>query len=111
MDKKSVPWLVLAFGLLVLSCLSKAMAVVLPMTNAVGIDPLWLGIFIVIVVEMGQITPPVGFNLFVLQNALKRDIGFVSRAALPYFFIMLLMLVIIWYWPGLATWLPGRMGN
>ena len=87
------------------------MAVVLPMTNAVGIDPLWLGIFIVIVVEMGQITPPVGFNLFVLQNALKRDIGFVSRAALPYFFIMLLMLVIIWYWPGLATWLPGRMGN
>lgn len=85
------------------------MAVVLPMTNAVGIDPLWFGIFIVIVVEMGQITPPVGFNLFVLQNAMKRDIGFVSRAALPYFFIMLLMLLIIWYWPGLVSWLPSQM--
>ncbi len=87
------------------------MAVVMPMTKAVGIDPLWFGIYIVIVVEMGQITPPVGFNLFVLQNALKRDIGYVSRAALPYFFIMLLMLLIIWLWPGLVSWLPSRMTN
>ena len=87
------------------------MAVVLPMIKAAGIDPLWFGIFIVIVVEMGQITPPVGFNLFVLQNLLKRDIGFVSRAALPYFFIMLFMLLVIWWWPGLVSWLPSRMTN
>ena len=87
------------------------MAVVLPMIKAAGIDPLWFGIFVVIVVEMGQITPPVGFNLFVLQNLLKRDIGFVSRAALPYFFIMLFMLLVIWWWPGLVSWLPSRMRN
>ena len=87
------------------------MSVVLPMVTAAKIDLLWFGIFIVIVVEMGQITPPVGFNLFVLQNLLKRDIGFVSRAAFPYFLIMLLMLCIIWWWPGLVSWIPSRMSN
>ncbi|MGE0312124.1 MAG: TRAP transporter large permease [Lautropia sp.] len=87
------------------------MAVVLPVTSAVGIDPLWFGVFVVILVEMGQITPPVGFNLFVLQNAFRRDIGFVSRAALPPFFIMSSMLLVIWWWPGLVTWLPSRLGR
>ena len=86
------------------------MAVVLPITSAVGIDPLWFGVFVVILVEMGQITPPVGFNLFVLQNAFKRDIGYVSRAAVPPFVIMSLMLLVIWWWPGLVTWLPSRVG-
>lgn len=85
------------------------MAVVLPMVRASHIDLLWFGVFVVIVVEMGQITPPVGFNLFVLQNMLKRDIGFVSRAALPYFMIMVLMLLILWWLPDLVSWLPSHM--
>jgi TRAP-type C4-dicarboxylate transport system permease large subunit len=87
------------------------MAIVLPMVKAAGIDLIWFGIFIVFVVEMGQITPPVGFNLFVLQNATGRDIGYVSLAALPYFLLMVLMLLVIWQWPGLVSWLPSRIGN
>lgn len=87
------------------------MAVVLPMITAAGIDLLWFGIFMVVLVEMAQITPPVGFNLFVLQNAFQRDIGVVSRAAFPFFLIMLVMLFFIWWWPGLVTWLPSQMRN
>lgn len=87
------------------------MAIVLPMVKAAGIDLIWFGIFIVFVVEMGQITPPVGFNLFVLQNATGRDIGYVSLAALPYFFLMILMVFVIWQWPALVHFLPNRIGN
>ena len=108
----------LAVAYIVLGCLLDGvsmvlltMTVVLPMVTAAKIDLLWFGIFIVIVVEMGQITPPVGFNLFVLQNMLKRDIGVVSRAAMPYFLIMVLMLLILWWWPGLVSWLPSQMRN
>jgi len=107
---------VLAIVYIVLGCLLDGisivlltMAVVLPIVKAAGIDPLWFGIFIVIVVETGQITPPVGLNLFVLQNMARRDIRFLSVAALPYFLIMVLMLLIIWWWPQLVSWLPSRM--
>jgi tripartite ATP-independent transporter DctM subunit len=94
-----------------ISMILLTMAIVLPMVKASGIDLIWFGIFMVFVVEMGQITPPVGFNLFVLQNATGRDIGFVSRAAFPYFLLMILMLFVIWHWPGLVSWLPSRIGN
>jgi tripartite ATP-independent transporter DctM subunit len=79
-------------------------SVVLPMVENAGIDLLWFGIFTVIVVEMAQITPPVGFNLFVLQSLTGRDILQVTRAAMPFFFLMLLGLVIITAVPGLALW-------
>ena len=79
-------------------------SVVLPMVENAGIDLLWFGIFTVIVVEMAQITPPVGFNLFVLQSLTGRDILEVTRAAMPFFFLMLLGLVIITAVPGLALW-------
>ncbi|ORE93706.1 TRAP transporter large permease [Acuticoccus yangtzensis] len=83
--------------------------VVLPMVQAAGIDLLWFGIFCVIVVEMAQITPPVGFNLFVLQGMSGRDILQVTRAAMPFFFLMMLGLVIITIFPQIVTFLPQMM--
>jgi len=85
------------------------MAVVEPMIRASGIDVIWFGIFIVVVVEMAQITPPIGFNLFVLQGITRHPIGYLARAALPMFMIMLLMIVILIAFPQLALWLPGSM--
>ena len=79
-------------------------AVVLPMVDNAGIDLIWFGIFMVIVVEMAQITPPVGFNLFVLQGMTGRDIIQVTRASIPFFFLMLLGLLIIGIFPELVTW-------
>jgi len=85
------------------------MAVVEPMIRASGIDVIWFGIFIVVVVEMAQITPPIGFNLFILQGITRHPIGYLARAALPMFMIMLLMIVILIAFPQLALWMPGSM--
>ena len=85
------------------------MAIVLPMVQRRGIDLLWFGIFIVLVVEMAQITPPVGFNLFVLQGMTGHDIGYVARAAVPLFGLMVVMVIVLYLVPGLATWLPEQM--
>ena len=86
-------------------------SVVLPMVQAAGIDLIWFGIFIVIVVEMSQITPPVGFNLFVLQALTGHDILRIARASLPFFFLLLLAAALITAFPGLATYLPDQMGR
>jgi C4-dicarboxylate transporter DctM subunit len=85
------------------------MAVVEPMIRQAGIDVIWFGIFIVVVVEMAQITPPIGFNLFVLQGMTQHDMGFIARAAIPMFLIMVLMVFILIAVPELATWLPDNM--
>jgi TRAP-type C4-dicarboxylate transport system permease large subunit len=85
------------------------MGVILPTIQAAGIDPLWFGIFIVIVVEMAQITPPVGFNLFVLQGMTGKEISYIARAALPYFFVMLLAVLLLYAFPQIVTWLPSQM--
>jgi len=79
-------------------------AVVLPMVQNAGIDLLWFGVFTVIVVEMAQITPPVGFNLFVLQGMTGRDIMAITRASMPFFFLMLLSIVIITLVPDIVLW-------
>jgi len=84
-------------------------AVILPSVRAAGIDLLWFGIFIVLVVEMAQITPPVGFNLFVLQGLTGKDMFYVARASLPFFFLMILAVLVIWEFPQIVTFLPGRM--
>jgi TRAP-type C4-dicarboxylate transport system permease large subunit len=87
-------------------------AVILPAVKAAGIDLLWFGIFIVLVVEMAQITPPVGFNLYVLQSLAKRSMGYVALAASPFFFGLMAMVVVVFFVPGLVTWLPAQMfGN
>lgn len=85
------------------------MGVLLPTVQAAHIDLLWFGIFIVIVVEMAQITPPVGFNLFVLQGMTKKEITYIARVTLPFFFLMCAMVLLLWYFPQMATWLPGKM--
>lgn len=85
------------------------MAVMLPTLEAAGIDLLWFGIFIVLVVEMAQVTPPVGFNLFVMQGMTRREISFIARAAMPYFAMMVVAVALIYAFPGLVTWLPGKM--
>lgn len=84
-------------------------SVIMPMVLQAGIDPLWFGIFLVIVVEMSQITPPVGFNLFVLQSLTGRDILTVARAALPFFFLMIVALIAISAFPQIVTYLPEQM--
>ena len=85
------------------------MGVIPPTIVKAGIDPLWFGIFVVIVVEMAQITPPVGFNLFVLQGMTKREIGWIARVTLPFFFLMLAAAGLIYAFPQLVTWLPAQM--
>ncbi|MBL8289922.1 MAG: TRAP transporter large permease subunit, partial [Rubrivivax sp.] len=85
------------------------MGVIMPTIQAAGIDPLWFGIFVVLVVEMAQITPPVGFNLFVLQGMTRREIGWIARATLPFFFLMIAAVALIWLFPGVVTALPASM--
>jgi tripartite ATP-independent transporter DctM subunit len=85
------------------------MGVIMPTVQKVGIDPLWFGIFIVIAVEMAQVTPPVGFNLFVLQGMTKKDIGTISRAAFPFFLLMVGMVLLLYLFPQIVTWLPEQM--
>jgi tripartite ATP-independent transporter DctM subunit len=85
------------------------MAVLMPTIQTAGIDPLWFGVFVVVVVEMAQVTPPVGFNLFVLQGLTGRDMTVIARYAMPYFLLMVLAVVLLYLFPGLVTWLPGHM--
>ncbi|MEM7300883.1 MAG: TRAP transporter large permease subunit [Pseudomonadota bacterium] len=85
------------------------MAVVEPMIRDAGIDLIWFGIFVTVVIEMAQITPPIGFNLFVLQGMTTHQMNFIARAALPMFMIMVLMVFVLIGFPDLATWLPENM--
>lgn len=85
------------------------MGVLMPTVQKAGIDPLWFGIFIVIVVEMAQITPPVGFNLFVLQGMTGKQLPWIARVALPMFLLMSAAVLLIYFVPGLVTWLPQQM--
>jgi tripartite ATP-independent transporter DctM subunit len=85
------------------------MAVLLPTLQTAGIDLLWFGIYIVLVVEMAQVTPPVGFNLFVMQGMTKHEISTIARAAFPYFLMMVVAVFVIWFFPQLVTYLPSQM--
>ena len=85
------------------------MGVILPTVEKAGIDLLWFGIFIVLVVEMAQITPPVGFNLFVLQGMTGKQITWIARHTVPMFLLMVVAVLAIWYWPDLITYLPRQM--
>ena len=85
------------------------MGVILPTIQKAGIDPIWFGIFIVLVVEMAQVTPPVGFNLFVLQGMTGRQLTWIARATMPLFFIMVGAVMLIYFVPEIVTWLPRNM--
>ena len=92
-----------------ISMIVLTMGVILPTVTAAGIDLIWFGIFIVIVVEMAQITPPVGFNLFVLQGMTQREITWIAKVCMPYFFIMVLAVLLLWWFPQIVSWLPSQM--
>lgn len=93
-----------------LSAIVMTLALVLPLITAAGFDKVWFGIFLVIVVEMSQITPPVGFNLFVVQGLTNAPICRIARASLPFFLIMVTMVIVITLFPGLVTALSASMG-
>jgi len=86
-------------------------SVILPSVRAAGIDLLWFGIYIVLVVEMAQITPPVGFNLFVLQGLTRKDMFYVARASFPFFLLMCVAVAMLWIFPEIVTFLPSKMFN
>ena len=86
-------------------------SVVLPMVTQAGIDLIWFGIFLVLVVEMAQITPPVGFNLFVIQSLTGKDIFYIAKCAMPFFFMIALAIVIIIAFPDVVLYLPQLMSK
>jgi C4-dicarboxylate transporter, DctM subunit len=108
--------LVLSLLIIVMGCFIDGISVVvlttsvlMPVVEAAKIDPLWFGVYMIFVVEMGLVTPPVGFNLFVIQGLTKRDLPYIAWAALPYFFVMCVAVFLVWYFPQIVTWLPAQM--
>ena len=102
-------YIVLGMFLDGISSVVLTMAVVEPMVRGAGIDLIWFGIFVVVVVEMAQITPPIGFNLFVIQGMTDHEMGYITKAALPMFAIMVVMVFILIFFPEVATWLPDNL--
>ena len=105
----TVFYLVLGMFMDGLSSVVLTMAIVEPMIRQAGIDVIWFGIFLVVVIETAQVTPPIGFNLFVLQGMTTHEISYISKTAIPMVGLMLLMVVILVVWPELATWLPDNI--
>ena len=92
-----------------ISAVVLTMAIIEPMIRQAGFDMIWFGIFLVIVVEMAQITPPVGFNLFVLQGMANKDMGYIARSAFPLFLLMVLAVIIVVIFPEIVLWMPEQM--
>jgi len=107
----SVFFIILGCFLDGISMVVLTMGVLMPTVNAAGIDPIWFGIFIVLVVEMAQITPPVGFNLFVLQGMTGRQLTWIAKVTMPMFWLMCVAVALIYVFPGIVTWLPEKMAN
>ena len=92
-----------------ISAVVLTMAIIEPMIRQAGFDMIWFGIFLVIVVEMAQITPPVGFNLFVLQGMANKDMGYIAKSAFPLFMLMVLAVILVVIFPEIALWMPEQM--
>ena len=84
-------------------------SIIIPLVTKSGFDLIWFGIYVVLVVEMAQITPPVGFNLYVLQGMTGRNIFTIGAYALPLFFLMCVAVALVAMFPGIALWLPSTM--
>ena len=102
-----VVYLVLGTALDGISMIVLTAAVVLPMVQKAGFDLVWFGIFVVLLVEIAEVTPPVGFNLFVLQNMTGKDSNIIAKAAIPFFFCLVLCIAFITLFPGIVTSLPN----
>jgi C4-dicarboxylate transporter DctM subunit len=105
----SLVYVVLGWFLDGISIVVLTISVILPVVKAIGLDPLWFGVYLVIMVELAQITPPVGFNLFVIQSLTGEDLFRIARYSLPFIGVLLLTVVLLVAFPGLATWLPRTM--
>lgn len=112
----SPAWLLLALALFYIilglfldgiSITVMSLPITLPIVIQAGFDPLWFGVFLVIMVELGQITPPVGFNLFVLQGLTGEKIGRVAKASFPFFILMCIAALLLCIFPNIALWLPA----
>ncbi len=102
-------YIVLGMVLDGISIVVMTLPIVLPIVVMAGFDPLWFGIFLVLMVEVSQITPPVGFSLFVIQGISKESIGYILKATFPFFIILLLIVVAVTAFPQIATYLPNKM--
>lgn len=107
----SIFYIVLGLFLDGVSIIVMSLPITLPLAMQAGFDPIWFGIYLVLMVELGQITPPVGFNLFVIQGLTNESIGTVALAAMPFFFLMLVGVVLLTYFPIIALWLPNLLYN
>ena len=113
------PWVVLAFilfGYLVLGCLMDQVAIliltvpiVLPLIKALGFDPVWFGVIVIVVAEVGLVTPPVGLNVFVVSRYAKRPLQEIFAGVWPHVFSHLLLLVVLVAFPKIILWLPAQM--
>jgi tripartite ATP-independent transporter DctM subunit len=86
-------------------------AVIYPIIDRAGFDPIWFGVYITVCIEMAQITPPVGFNLFVLQSLTGRDIVYLAKCSMPFFFLLNVLVALLFIFPELATWLPDYLNG
>jgi TRAP-type C4-dicarboxylate transport system permease large subunit len=102
----TVIYLILGTALDGISMIVLTSAVVLPMIQKAGFDLIWFGIFIVLLVEIAEVTPPVGFNLFVLQNMTGKDSNTIARAAIPFFLCLVVCIVLVTLFPSIVTFLP-----
>ena len=93
------------------SMIVMTLPVVMPIVKAAGFDVIWFGIFLVLVVEMAQITPPVGFNLFVIQGLTDDGLGYIAKVTLPYLLIMIGFTIVITLLPDIALWLPRYLAS
>ena len=93
------------------SMIVMTLPIVMPIVKVAGFDPIWFGIFLVLVVEMAQITPPVGFNLFVIQGLTEDGLGYIAKVTLPYLLIMVLFTMVVTVFPDIALWLPRYLSS
>jgi len=107
----TVLYIILGLALDGISMVVLTSAVVQPMIRQAGIDPVWFGIYMVLMVQVAELTPPVGFPMFVMQMFTGRSLLYVSRAALPFFFLLLVGTAVIIVFPDLVTYLPNKMLN
>jgi len=99
-------YLVLGTALDGISMIVLTAAVVLPMIQKAGFDLIWFGIFVILLVEIAEVTPPVGFNLFVLQNMTGKDSNRIARAAIPFFLCLVVCIGLITVFPQIVTIVP-----
>jgi len=93
------------------SMIVMTLPIVMPIVKAAGFDPIWFGVFLVLVVEMAQITPPVGFNLFVIQGLTDDGLGYIARVTLPFLSIMVFFTMLLALFPDIALWLPRYLSS